>query len=381
MYLHIPFCHSRCTYCDFNTTTGQETLIGRYVQALTREIRLVGGLQRLPVHTIYFGGGTPSLVSPEDVGAIIQQCRSTFDLAPDAEITLEANPGSVIQSHLHKLRQAGVNRLSIGMQSAHQRELRLFRRPHTLDDVWHATRYARQVGFDNFSLDLIYGVPHQTLAMWQHSLDTALLMNPSHLSLYSLGIEDGTPMQRWIMTGQLLPPDSDLAADMYEWACERLAAAGFEHYEISNWARPGYACQHNVHYWRNLPYLGLGAGAHGYANGQRYANIAQPAHYIDRIEGQPTPLPFPCSAATDTLESVDTAEEMSETLLMGLRLIQGGVGMADFWARFGQDMWAVFGAQFERLIAQGLLEHTDGERVRLTAKGRLLGTLVFAEFV
>jgi oxygen-independent coproporphyrinogen-3 oxidase len=206
-------------------------------------------------------------------------------------------------------------------------------------------------------------------------------MNPEHLSFYGLGIEDGTPMQRWITSGQLPPPDSDLAAEMYEWASVRLAVEGYEQYEISNWAKPGLTCRHNVHYWRNLPYLGFGAGAHGYAAQTRYVNVLRPADYIERIEAQPAPLRFPLSAAADEIDTINQRDSMVEMMLMSLRLTQEGLPLDTFFTRYGHDLWSVYGAELDHLIGYGLLELTSDARVRLTERGRLLGNYVFEAFV
>ncbi|WP_162910001.1 radical SAM family heme chaperone HemW [Aggregatilinea lenta] len=380
LYLHIPFCRTRCTYCAFNTYTGLDRLIEPYTRALAHEIRVVGGTERRAAHTIYFGGGTPSLVPPDLLVEVLAACADAFTLAEPTEVTLETNPATVDLDALKALRQIGINRISIGMQSAHASELKLFARGHTADDVRDTVRLARRAGFDNLSLDLIYGNPGQTFAMWQTSLDAALSMQPEHLSMYSLGIEDGTPMQRWVARGQVEPPDADLAADMYEWAIERLARAGFEQYEISNWAKPGYECEHNLQYWRDLPYLGLGAGAHGYAGGLRYSTVLRPADYIARMMVQPPPLPFPRTAAWLDSEAIDAQDEMAEIMVTGLRLTRTGVEAETFQARTGQGLWAVYGEQIRQLIRDGLLEQS-GSHVRLTPRGRLLGNLVFEAFV
>ncbi|MBN2303008.1 MAG: radical SAM family heme chaperone HemW [Anaerolineae bacterium] len=381
LYIHVPFCRTRCTYCAFNTYTGQSGHIPAYLDALRREVNLVTGQDRPPAHTIYFGGGTPSLLLAEQVGALLRHYAARFTLAPDTEITLEANPGTVDQPYLNKLRQAGVNRLSVGMQSAHERELKLFGRRHHLEHVSATVRMARAAGFDNISLDLIYGVPDQTLAMWQASIQTALRLQPDHLSLYSLGLEEGTPLYRSVIEGQLADPDPDLAADMYEWASDYLAAQGFEQYEISNWARPGATCRHNVHVWRNQPYLGFGAGAHGYSNATRYANVDHPQAYIERIQAQPEPLRFPLSAAAETVESVDQQQHMSDMMLMGLRLTRDGITADDFHAQCGRNLWDAFGAELNRLIGTGLLEHTTDGHIRLTQRARLISNQVFMAFV
>ena len=349
VYFHIPFCRTRCTYCAFNTYTGQSERIAPYMHALQCEMHhVIGCSNHIKIDSIYLGGGTPSLVPVAEIAAVLDTCADVFTIAPEIEITLEANPGTVDQTYLRELQLAGINRLSIGMQSANTSELRLFGRRHYVDDVrWTADR-ARAVGINNISLDLIYGIPRQTLAMWRYSLDTAIKMAPNHLSLYSLGIEEATPMQRRIAHRELPQPNPDLAADMYEWASDRLSAAGFEQYEISNWAQPGFACRHNVHVWRNLPYLGLGAGAHGYAAQTRYANVCLPATYIERILSQQSPLPFPLSAAAEEVEHIDERNAMAETMILGMRLVGEGVSLNAFRARFGVDLWTVYGAQLDR---------------------------------
>ncbi len=381
IYIHIPFCRTRCTYCAFNTYVGQTALIPSYVRAIAHEIASVAPANRLRVTSIYFGGGTPSLLTPEHISTLLGACAVAFDLAPHAEITLEANPGTVDQAYLTDLRHAGVTRLSVGMQSAHPSELRLFGRTHTARDVQRTVSAARQANFETLNLDLIYGIPHQTNAMWRASLDVARDLNPDHLSLYSLSIEDATPLQRRIARGRMEQPDPDRAADMYEYATDYLAAAGYEQYEISNWAKAGHACRHNVHIWRNLPYLGFGAGAHGYAAHTRYANIAYPAAYVAQVMAARDLLPFPLSAAADDVIQLEQADVMAETVIMGLRLVQIGISEAEFRARFGHELCACYGVQIERLVSLGLLERAPNGRIHLSRRGRLLGNRVFAEFI
>lgn len=385
VYLHIPFCVHRCGYCDFNTYAGLEDLIPAYTTALCREIALVAQSagERLPVHTIFFGGGTPSLLSEAQLESILFSLAEAFAWQPGIEISLEANPGTVSLASLQAMRRLGVNRLSLGMQSAHPGELRLLERQHDYPEVVRAVTAARQAGFDNLNLDLIYGLPEQELATWQHSLELALGLHPEHLSLYALTLEHGTPLKRWASRGLIPEPDPDQAAEMYEWADERLAEAGYEQYEISNWSRAQQPCRHNLQYWRGLPYLGLGAGAHGYAAGVRTANVLAPAAYIARLESGAV-QDFPRSPASASLTSVDRQAEIGETMMMGLRLTQEGVSEADFQARFGQSLEALFTAEIKELQSYGLLQWT-GEaprrRLRLTPRGRLLGNQVFMRFL
>lgn len=271
IYIHIPFCRRRCAYCDFASTAGLEALIPAYVDALAREI---AAQDRATVPTIYLGGGTPSLLTPAQVQAILDACRAAFDVDPAAEITMEANPGTVDAAYLPALRAAGVNRLSLGVQSFADGELALLGRIHTAAQAVAAYDNARAAGFANVSLDLVYGLPGQTLADWSRSLDRAVALCPDHLSLYALEVHGDTPLGRRIAAGDLPAPDDDLAADMYELAEDRLAVAGFMHYELSNWATGNdAACRHNLTYWRNEPYRGLGAAAHSWIDGERRWNV------------------------------------------------------------------------------------------------------------
>lgn len=382
IYLHIPFCTHRCGYCDFNTYAGLEGLIPRYALALRREITLAAQAagERLPAHTVFFGGGTPSLLPASEMEGILCALHDSFTLVEGAEITLEANPGTLSPEYLRDLHRLGANRLSLGVQSANPRELRLLERQHSYNDVIQAVTWARQAGFDNLNLDLIFGLPEQTLATWQHTLELALGLRPEHFSLYALTLEHGTPFGHWAERGLLPLPDPDLAADMYEWAGERLEADGYVHYEISNWSRgESLVCRHNLQYWRDLPYIGLGAGAHGYAGGVRTANVLAPAAYIQRcLEGETQA--FPRTPATASATPVDRQSEIGEMMMMGLRLTREGVSDAVFRERFGQGLLDLFPRQIERLAQIGLLEWAS-DSLRLTPRGRLLGNQVFMEFV
>jgi len=429
LYLHIPFCRHRCAYCDFNTYAGLESLIGDYTRALCREIERVQ--ETTPAgarfHTLFFGGGTPSLLPLSDLDQILSAVRAGFTLTDDAEITLEANPGTVSLDYLRGLRALGINRLSMGMQSADPGDLRILEREHDFFDVVNAVKWARQARFENLNLDLIFGLPYQSLESWQRTLDLAVGLQPDHLSVYSLILEHGTPMNAWVERGLLPMPEDDLAASMYEWAMERLPKAGYEQYEISNWARRDaggrvMACRHNLQYWLNLPYLGLGAGAHGYAGGVRTANVLAPRAYIERLSesasqrfgksanhqtsqpsnhpttqpsNHPTTKPanqqttqpsnhpirtFPRTAATVNVTPIDGMMEMQETMMVGLRLVEKGVSARTFEARFGEKIEAVFAGELRELVGAGLLEWVE-DRVRLTERGKMLGNQVFMQFV
>lgn len=372
VYIHIPFCHARCAYCDFSTYAGLESLLPEYVAALCQEIGMVGSRWGgSTLATVYFGGGTPSLMTPEMVERILDALSLAFHILPSAEITLEANPGTVDIHKLRQLHRLGVNRLSLGAQSAHDDELRLLGRIHTWREAVTAAEAARQAGFENLNLDFIFGLPGQTLARWQETLEAALSIAPEHLSLYALTVEEGTPLWEQIELGLVPAPDDDLAAAMYEYAEERLAAAGYRHYEISNWAREGYFCKHNLTYWHNEPWLGLGAGAHSWLEGKRWANLPHPEQYIRALGRGESPVA--------ECEQIEPATEMGETMMLWLRLAEGADALR-FQERFGVELEAVFGQALAMLRESGLLEW-DGCVARLTPRGRLLGNQVFLQFV
>ncbi len=400
LYLHVPFCRHRCSYCDFNTFAGQERLIPAFVNAICQEIRQVSQSARrsaegnpispdlLPAHTIFFGGGTPSLLSGEQVGTILTTLRENFHFQDEMEVTLEANPGTVSPDYLRDLRQAGINRLSFGMQSAHPDDLRLLERQHDFFDVVQAVQWARKAGFDNLSLDLIFGLPGQDLQRWQETIDRALGMAPDHLSLYSLTIEHGTPLQKRWTRGLIPVVDDDAAADMYEYAMDRLAEAGFEQYEISNWARRTpdgrlLSSRHNLQYWYNQPYLGFGPGAHGYAGGFRTMNVGGIKPFIERCSAVESQIEFPAGPATRRTIPVDRMTEMQETMMVGLRLTLEGVSAIAFKERFAQPLVGVFGKEIDMLMRNGLLEWNGPQEshLRLTRRGRMLGNQVFMQFV
>lgn len=381
LYLHVPFCSIKCTYCAFNTYIKLDHLIPSFVQALIREIiTLSVHRPQLPIHTVYFGGGTPSLLTPEQLSAILGTVRDYFDLLPGAEISMEANPDDLNEHYMASVRDSGINRLSIGMQSANAHELELFARRHNFNTVIQAVAAARAGRFDNLNLDLIYGIPHQTLKDWENSLQEMIQLRPEHVSLYALGLEDDTPMQFWVQSGRLPTPDDDLAADMYDLATSMLEEAGYEQYEISNWSKPGYACGHNLQYWRNLPYPGLGPGAHGYAGGVRYSTVLSPQRYIGAMAEANGDFAFPLTPATDQVTVIDQKAEISETLIMGLRLTKEGINRDVFKSRFGVDLVDRFPSVIERFAQYGLLEVGE-TRIRLTKQGRLLSNMIFREFV
>lgn len=398
IYIHIPFCKHRCAYCDFNTYAHQEESIPAYVNALIKEIEFVGNQTEEKIHTIFFGGGTPSLLSGLQFDSILSALFSSFNISSDAEITIEANPGTVSPEKLDSIRKAGINRISFGVQSANAEELRMLEREHNFFDVIEAVSSARKAGFDNLNLDLIYGLPEQTLSTWQTTVKRVVDLHPEHISAYALTLEHGTPFGRWAEKGLLPLPNPDLAADMYEWTCEYLAQSGYAQYEISNWAMKKeergkwkeYFCQHNIQYWKSLPYLGLGAGAHGYVNGIRYSNVLRIKTYIERFTNYVIPkqsevdeitnYDFPLTPATVNHKQQNMQENMSDYMLNNLRLVIDGVAESDFRSRFRSELLDMYPDQIKELIQNGLIEYKS-ESYRLTKRGRLLGNQVFLKFV
>jgi oxygen-independent coproporphyrinogen-3 oxidase len=396
LYVHIPFCSAKCTYCDFNSYAGQDALMAPYAQAVAHEAALwAPHLEGRRADTIFFGGGTPSLLPLDHMQTIVAALRERFDIAADAEISLEANPGTVDLAHLQGLRRLGLNRISFGVQSFHDEELRQLDRIHDAQEIEDAYRWARAAGFGNVNLDLIYGLIGQSMESWQTNLEKALALGPDHLSLYALTIEDGTPLAREIARGRSDGPDLDLQADMFEWNRERVAAEGFQQYEVSNFARPGRECRHNLVYWHNGDWLGLGAGAHSHLFDERFADAASPLRYIGLVEQQATSnrqqgpdsdsdlvagclLPVAMPQVTFR-EPADRAREMSETVILALRLREG-LDLAGFERRYGVNFADAFGDALNETLALALTEVVDG-RLRLRDEAVLLGDEAFLRFL
>lgn len=370
IYLHIPFCRHICPYCDFNTYRGLDALVPRYVDALIRDIATH---PRMPAQTVYFGGGTPSLLTPEQIGRILDVCRNAFDLESNAEVTLEANPNGVDAAWFAAVRETGVNRLSIGAQTFDRKGLRVLGRQHEASDVIAAVDAARIAGFDNLSLDLIFGWPGQTLDQWRYDLETIAALPIEHCSLYSLIVEPGTPMADAVTRGVLTVLDDDSTADLYEMAMEAMAASSWTHYEIANFARsPGYASRHNLVYWRNGAYAAFGAGAHGRIGSERFMNHLKPLTYIEAVESGASPH--------SNTEYLGPDLQMGETMMLGLRLLDEGVTATEFEARHGVGLHNHFGPQIDELVDVGMLDW-DGVRLRLTPRGTLLANDVCARFL
>lgn len=330
--------------------------------------------------TIYFGGGTPTIMKVEMFAKILQSLKNNFNWSDEIEITTEANPKNIHAQYLDELHSAGINRISFGMQSAEHRELEILGRKHRFSDVEISLEQARMAGFQNINLDLIFGIPLQTLSTWKKSLEEAVRLEPNHFSLYSLILEKNTPLYGSVQTGRLPTVDSDLEADMYKYAMDFLRNKGFEQYEISNWATENkYRCRHNIQYWRNGTYLGFGAGAHSHYRHQRWGNEPGIAEYIHRVIENEA---FPPAAAE--INEIDKMDEIRETMMMGMRLTKEGIDTDRFYHRFGKPVHEVFSKEIERLIKMDLIEEylLGKERgIRLTRKGRMLGNQVFLQFM
>lgn len=399
LYLHIPFCSLKCRYCDFNSYAGLEALVPPFVDALVDEARLWGALcGGRQVETVFFGGGTPSLLPLSNIERVMAALRKAFELSPDAEVSLEANPGTVDAAYLRGLVSLGVNRLSFGVQSFHDDELAALDRIHTAQEARDGYHRARQAGFRRVNLDLIYGLPGQPLERWQSTVEEAIALRPEHLSLYALTVEEGTALAYDVAHGRTPEPDPDVQASMYEWSMERLASAGYAQYEISNWALPGEECRHNLVYWRNGEWLGLGPGAHSHWAGNqefgtggqtwRFANMYSPQRYIERVcetvergleteGGMEVRLKSMLQVAFVEPQTPEVA--MADTAILGLRLNEG-LPLADFRTRFGCAFEDVYGPALTETLALGLVEREHGW-VRLSPRGRLLANQVFVRLL
>jgi putative oxygen-independent coproporphyrinogen III oxidase len=374
LYVHVPFCSAICNYCNFNRGLFDGDLKAHYLDALVREVTRAGSAGvagRAEADTIYFGGGTPSLLEPDEIARVVQALTDAFDLSPDREVTLEANPESVTVERLAAYRAAGVNRLSFGVQSFREEELKRLSRLHDADRARAAFREARAAGFDNVSLDLMMWLPNQRVSEWLESVDQAIALGPDHLSLYMLEIYPNAPLKDEMARGAWSQaPDDDVAA-MYVTAFERLEAVGYEQYEISNASRPGRASRHNLKYWTDQEWLGFGCGAHSTRDGVRWKNVAATAEYVARVgSGE--------SVVTD-LRRLSPEERLGDALFTGLRLTDG-VNLNHIYQRYGTDVWARYGRDLEPFIDLGCLRR-DGARLRLTRPGMLLAHEVMAVFV
>lgn len=412
LYLHIPFCETKCPYCDFNTYEGISSLIPSYINALCRELSHWGSVLSNPVlSTIFIGGGTPSLLSESQLATVMDHVFGNFSCSSLTEVTIECNPGDLTYEKALSLRKAGISRLSMGVQSLDDHILQILGRRHTSEEAIQAYESVRAAGFDRINLDFMYGIPEQTLASWQNTIDQAILLSPDHLSLYCLTIEPNTPMEAMTKRGELPEPDPDLAADMYEYCAEVLANNGYEHYEISNWAKADQQSLHNLTYWENKYYLGVGPGAHSHlaaetlnlpsslnhpaleemtrsqelSSSYRFSVIRSPREYIRKATDLPVydlpPLEASwfLSGLLDNFEVIGLDMQMAETMMLGLRLSEG-VTNTEFEERFHQSLYETYPDIIRELMELSLIEW-EHDALKLTEQGMLLGNEVFMRFV
>jgi len=374
IYIHIPFCTTRCHYCNFATGGYESDLARRYVEAVSNEIRradVAADPSMRGVDTIYFGGGTPTTLTPEQIAGLIELCRATFDIAPDAEITTEANPGSVSLEDLGRLRKTGVNRLSFGVQSFDDGELQMIGRSHSSQEAREAVRMTREAGFANVSIDLIAGLPEQKMGTWQRNLDEAFALEPDHLSVYLLELYKDAPLLHRINRGELRAIDDEQTVAMYFALKDEAERRGFEHYEISNWARPGFESRHNLKYWTGATYWAFGVSAAGYDGQSRWSNTRNIHEYLEKIERGESPL------AEQT--ALDDDDRQSEALFLKLRL-KDGVDLGEHQLRFGVNAIDRYRDEIEQLRDAGLIELTE-HNLKISRAGTVLANEVFAAFV
>lgn len=382
LYIHIPFCKQKCSYCDFCSYANKESFIKRYIQCVLKEIIEVENNNKIDfengkddlflVKTIYIGGGTPSLIDSKYIVQIIEDIKLNFEIDEKAEITIEVNPGTVTLEKLEDYNKVGINRLSIGLQSTHEHLLKEIGRIHTYLDFLDTFRFAREAGFENINVDLMIGLPNQTLAEVQDSIEEIVSMEPEHISVYSLILEEGTPLFKKVEEGLELP-DEELERKMY-WNVKRiLEANGYNHYEISNFAKQGYESKHNLDCWNQKEYIGFGIAAHSYTNGIRYSNIENLEQYIKNYEEDKTEenLVFH--------EKQDMEAMQKEYMLLGLRKIDG-VSIQEFKIKFVANPVFLYHDKLEKLVNEELVE-IDGDQIKLTNKGLDLANIVWEEFI
>ncbi len=367
LYIHIPFCKSKCGYCDFNSYAGKEGLIEPYFDALNNEIELMAKKYMGAVDTIYFGGGTPTSVDAKYICRTIYTIKNNFEHCSNIEITTECNPGTIDFNGLCKLYDGGINRLSIGLQSADNGCLKALGRIHTVEDFDKCFHNARRAGFNNISLDLMYGLPEQTMDNWTETLRSAVQFNPEHISAYALKIEDGTPFA----SKKLNLPDDDLVADMYQQAVQYLCDKGYGRYEISNFAKVGFESRHNLKYWKYNDFIGVGAGAFSCADGVRFSNVLDIEEYIESIKEQ--------NSAEVYREDISDFDKMSEFVFLGLRL-ENGISEKEFKDRFYLNIDEVFGEQIDKYTKTEFLIRQNGQ-ICFSDKGFFVSNIILADFV
>ena len=372
VYIHFPFCARKCHYCDFPSYQGMEQWMEPYLEALFRELlQWKEKVCDCSVKSIYLGGGTPTLFSGEQIAGVLDACFKSFNVQEDAEITIEANPGTVDPDKLSALRKAGVNRLSIGLQAWQDKHLRFLGRIHSSGDFVKSLMDAKEVGFDNINVDVMFALPHQTIEDWLETLEKVCSFDVQHISMYSLKVENGTPLHRWYEEGKFSLPTQEEDRLMYYKGREFVSGFGFRQYEISNFAIPGRECVHNLIYWHNEEYIGCGSGAHSYFNNERFSNTSDVREYIRAINSGTQRISY--------REKIEEKDERFETIMLGLRLVEG-VDKQRYKARFGRCIEYYYGEAIKKLVKQGLLID-DGASIRLTEKGMDVQNVALLEFM
>ena len=372
LYIHIPFCATLCYYCDFNTYTFRKKLSENYLIAIEKEMKLYSTdtANRPDLDTVFIGGGTPSILSSYDLEILFNLLHQYFQLTDDTELTVECNPGTVDKQKLTAMQSFGVNRLSFGVQAMQDVVLERIGRIHTVESVYDSYDLARKIGFDNINLDLIFALPGQTMKQWQESVQEVIKLSPEHISSYNLTLEHGTPFYDQWKQGNLKLVDNELEAKMYQLCIDHLASAGYQHYEISNFAQSGREAKHNLVYWYNEAYFGLGAGACGYINEYRYTNIKGIKEYILAVDrGKPIA----------NQERLKEQQRKAETIMLGLRKL-AGIDQDLYQSQFGESIQTEFGSIIERFQNLGLL-HWSNNRLQLTTEGLMMADAVFVEFI
>ena len=372
LYLHIPYCLHKCGYCDFNSHPENQAEAEVYISALLAEIdHYAVKLKEKKVPTVFFGGGTPTILPPDHLDKILGRVKNRFDLTQNCEISIEANPATVECETLEQIRLSGFNRISIGVQSFDAEELKLLERVHSQEEIHTTVDRARQAGFNNLSLDLMFSLPGQSPEKWKSHLQQAVNKKPDHLSAYGLTIEPATSFFKLQERGLLQLPHEDIQLEMLETTIGFLQSAGYEHYEISNYAKPGYECQHNLNYWNNGEYLGLGAGASSYLNGERFKNINLPSRYIREVQVGGT--------AVESTERLEPLHAMGETIMLGLRQLKG-ISIENFENRFQVSFNTVYGKVLAPLLEERLIT-LNQNRMALSRKGLFIADSVILKFL
>ena len=370
VYIHIPFCATKCYYCAFNTYTFHKEEAKAYLTALRTEMELYGS-ETDPLQTVFIGGGTPSILSTDALKRLFADIHTHFQLTPNAEITVECNPGTVDSKKLSVMRDNGVNRLSFGLQAMQDETLKQLGRIHSVAEFLESYRLAREGGFENINIDLIFALPDQTMETWHHTLNEVISLEPDHISAYNLVMEEETPFYEWWQAGELHLPAEDTEADMFQYTIDTLTTHGYDHYEICNFAKPSHFARHNLVYWNNQPCIGLGAGACGYVNGVRYTNIRGIAPYISKLSQHNKPIA--------NTERMTGHAEKAETLMLALRKREG-ISIEAYRERFSEEIEVGFGDILKKWIDLQLLEQT-ATHLCLTSRGLFLANEVFVELM